>query len=704
MKKAILISREGGETRACLLISGKLVNIDAEGPSGSSIIGNIYKGVITDIARSLNAAFVQIGEEREGFLSIQDIHPAILESHSRRPHMRELFSKGQEILVQVLRDPIGDKGPMLTTCISLPGRYVVLMPAAEKTGISKKLPDEERKRLRAIIGKVNIPDGFGVIVRTAGQNRKKAELTRDLNQLVKMWNNIESVYGKAEAPSLVVQEQSVAIRFLREYLTTDVTEIVVDDKQLHREVSRFLDTVMPRFKKVLKSYGDKLPLFVRYNVESQIEKMFLRDVPLPSGGSIVIDRTEALVAIDVNSGRQRGKNVEETAFKTNLEAAEEVASQLLLRDLGGLIVIDFIDMVDAKNRTRVQQQLREAMKRDKAKFTVGRISQFGLLEMTRQKLRSGVVSRATETCTRCRGVGYLRTTASSGLHILRRIRELAVGANTDIVRVTAPVSVANFMQNSLRNPLNQIETEHGVKVIIEGDPDVYTETIEQIQSDQEEKREQPAPVDAAYYESDVEAEDDSGDDAPSGAAPEAGQNKGGGGKNGQRSRRQRSGGRRPQRKPEREGEGEAAEAQKGRGQQSGSGQQRRKAAASSESRGQQSGSGQQRRKAAASSEPRRQQGQRGQRGQRGRKGQAEPTKPDPQNGADSQSGQGEQEVNRRYTPPGPPDRPRTTYPRPERPSWDSASGYGSQSQGQGQGQGKDGLIDRVIKKLLGLDR
>ncbi len=498
MKKAILISREGGEIRACILQSGKLANVDSEGPSGSSIIGNIYKGRISDIHRGLNAAFVDIGEGKEGFLSIQDIHPAILEQYDRRPHMSDIFKKKQEILVQALRDPVGEKGAMLTTCISLPGRYVVLMPASENSGVSKKLPEDERARLRDIVQSVEVPDGFGIIVRTAGEGRKKQEITRDLAQLIKLWNQVEKVYSESTAPSIVVQEQSVAIRFLRDYLTGDIDEIVVDHKDVHREVSRFLNLVMPRVKKQLKMYNDQLPLFVRYGVEHQLEKMFLRDVPLPSGGSIVIDKTEALIAIDVNSGRHKEKNVEETALRTNLEAAEEIASQIMLRDLGGLVVIDFIDMYQAKNRTLVQRMLRDCLKDDKAKVSLGRISQFGLLEMTRQRLRSGIVSRATEKCSHCAGLGYRRTTSSSGLHVLRRIRELAVGSNPDVIRVVCPVEVANFMQNSLRDLINTVEQERNIKVIIEGDPTIFAESIEQVRLNEEVKK-GPDPVTAPVY-------------------------------------------------------------------------------------------------------------------------------------------------------------------------------------------------------------
>jgi ribonuclease E len=498
MKKAILISRDGGETRACLLQSGKLINVDAEGPSGASIIGNIYKGRIADIHRGLNAAFVDVGEGKEGFLSIQDIHPAILEQYDRRPHMNDIFKRGQEILVQVLRDPVGDKGAMLTTCISLPGRYVVLMPASENSGISKKLPEEERARLREIVDKVEVPDGFGIIVRTAGSGHTKQEINRDLNQLIKLWNQIEKVYGESKAPSLVVQEQSVAIRFLRDYLTTDMAEIVVDHEETHKEVSRFLNLVMPRVKKQLSLYTDQLPLFIRYGVEAQLEKMFLRDVPLPSGGRIVIDTTEALIAVDVNSGRHKEKNVEETALRANLEAAEEIASQIMLRDLGGLLVIDFIDMYQAKNRTAVQKMMRDCLKDDKAKVSIGRISQFGLLEMTRQRLRSGIISRATEQCTQCKGVGYRRTTSSSGLHILRRIRELAAGGTADIIKVVCPVEVANFVQNSLRDLINTVEQERNIKVLIEGNPDVFAETLEQVRLTSEEKK-GPDPVSAPVY-------------------------------------------------------------------------------------------------------------------------------------------------------------------------------------------------------------
>ena len=477
MKKIILVSSEGGEIRVCLMISGKLVNIDAEGPTGGSIIGNIYKGRITGIARSLNACFVDIGEGKEGFLSIQDVHPAILESFGKRVSIGEVFERSQEILVQVLRDPVGDKGPMLTTCISLPGRYMVLIPAVERTGISKKLPDEERKRLRDILKEVEVPEGFGVIVRTAGESRPKQDLLRDVNRLIKGWGQIEKTFGQAPAPSMLVSDQDVAVRFMREYLANDVEQIVVDNEKQYREVLKFLSLVMPRFKKRVKLYTEPLPLFVRYNVENQIENMFLRDVPLPSGGQIVIDRTEALTAIDVNSGRTKSKNVEDTVTQANLEAADEIANQAILRDLGGLIVIDFIDMMDPNNRRKVQQRLKDSFKADKAKANFGRISQFGLLEMTRQRLRSGVVARFSTTCHHCLGLGYIRETSSSALHILRRLRELAVSGKPGLITVNAPVEVANFMQNSLRDLIYELEAEQGVKVNIIGDPGVYHEQI-----------------------------------------------------------------------------------------------------------------------------------------------------------------------------------------------------------------------------------
>lgn len=704
MKKSILISREQSETRSCMLASGKLVNIDAEGPDGASIIGNIYKGTITDIVRSLNAAFVQIGEEREGFLSINDIHPAILEAYGRRPTMNEIFNKGQEILVQVLRDAVGGKGSMLTTCISLPGRYVVLMPASEQIGISKKLPDDERRRLRDIIAKVEVPDGFGVIVRTAGANKKKQELTRDLNQLVNLWNQIEKAYKKAKAPSLVVQEQSVAIRFLREYLTTDVSEIVVDDQILHGEVSRFLNMVMPKFSKSLSLYRDRLPLFVRYSVENQIENMFLRDVSLPSGGRIVIDKTEALVAVDVNSARQKGKDVEETALRTNLEAAEEIAAQMLLRDLSGLIVIDFIDMAQMKNRTQVQQRLRGCLKDDKAKFSVGRISQFGLLEMTRQRVRSGVVSRATKPCERCGGLGYTRTTPSNSLHILRRIRELAVGSKVEVIHVTAPVSVANFMQNSLRNPINQVETEYGVKVVIEGDPDVFSETVEQIRQTKDKQPPGPAPVEAPVYGRepvvDRDAEQPPADDKP-----------------------QKDDGHQERGEPRKRGGRSPAKARNdGPSKNAGAADAKEDAQKSEEPKGRSRSRGGRRRgganrtkaegdkpavdavpegKAEGAKRPARSRGRRpGRQQDSARSATAKPT------------GQGQRDGRQRTgrSPNKPADAPqqadyepprRTEHipeppPLPRAPAWDEPTPYSDSN--------KDGILDKVIKKLLGLDR
>lgn len=500
MKQTILASREGGETRVCLLKSGKLVNIDTEGSSSRSLVGNIYKGRIKDISRTLNAAFVDIGEGKEGFLSVQDVHPTILKGYGRNPHIWDIFDQGQEILVQVLRDPIKDKGAMLTTCVSLPGRFTVLIPADERTGVSKRLPDDERKRLRDLMKDVKVPDGFGIIVRTAGQARSSEELLRDLNALVDLWHRIEQTYGEHPAPALLVQEQNVVIRFLREYLTEEVTEIVTDEQELYKEVGRFLDLVMPVARKNLKLYQDRLPLLTRFGVETQIEKMFLQDVPLPSGGRIVIDRTEALIAVDVNSGRTRERDVEEMALKTNLEAAEEVANQLILRDLGGLVVIDFIDMDLQRNRTKVQNHLRTCLQDDKARVNLGKISEFGLLEMTRQRLRSGVVTRSTEICQACNGVGFRRTVPTDAVHIARKIRELALSGSMDQITVEAPVSVANYMQNDLRSLLHRLEEEYRLRIVILGREGIFSASIQGARLDgSTEKKPQvspptPAPV------------------------------------------------------------------------------------------------------------------------------------------------------------------------------------------------------------------
>ncbi len=478
MKKTILVSREGGESRVCLLVSGKLVNIDAEGPSASSLVGNIYKGRVSDISRGLNAAFVDIGVGKEGFLSINDIHPGLLANAGSNPRMGDILSPGQEILIQISRDAIGEKGAMLTTCVSLPGRYTVLIPSQERLGISRKLPEEERQRLREILEEVEIPEGFGVIVRTAGQSQSREELVSDLSSLSRLWDQIESRYIGSPCPALLVKEPGVAVRFLRDYLTLDVSEIVVDDLELHKEVMTFLDTVMPKLKGIVRLYQDKLPLFSRYSVERQVENMFVRDVVLPSGGRIVIDKTEALIAIDVNSGKAKENNIEELALRTNLEAAEEIATQLVLRDLGGLIVIDFIDMDHTPNRTKVFNRIRDCSKDDKAKLSFGKISQFGLMEMSRQRLRSGMLSRSTEQCKHCAGVGYHRTTSAEGMHIIRKVRELAVSGSADTISVAAPVPVANFLQNTLRPMLYRLEQEHQIRLVVQGEPGIHQATVQ----------------------------------------------------------------------------------------------------------------------------------------------------------------------------------------------------------------------------------
>ncbi len=466
-KKQILINSEGGQVRVALLSDGRLVNVEIEGGGASSIKGDVYKARVTSVNTSFQAAFLQFGGAREGFLSVQDISGDLLKGHGSHPRLEKVLKPGHELLVQVTKDPIDQKGASMTTAVSLPGRFLVLVPGGSRLGVSKKLPDEHRSRLKEMMSGVEIPEGFGVITRTAAVNvTRKQDLVRDMTQLVRLWNTIKAKGDATRAPALLFRDQGVAIRFLREYFTTDVTEVWVDDAELYKEVDDFFTAVMPRSRRVVKLYQDYLPLFSRYDVERQIGEMFARKVPLPSGGSIVMDRTEALVSIDVNSGRVREKSPEDTALKANLDAAREIGRQAVLRDLAGLLVIDFIDMEREGSNRAVEAELKNAFKDDKARLTFGRISRFGLLEMSRQKIRQDVTQGIFQPCPTCAGTGTVRSPEFHSLQVLRRLRDTIARRDPERVVVELPVEPANFLQNRMRSVLAQWETQQQVQIEI----------------------------------------------------------------------------------------------------------------------------------------------------------------------------------------------------------------------------------------------
>jgi ribonuclease E len=460
-----------------MLSEGKLINIEMEGGGAASIKGNIYKARVSSTNTSLQAAFVEFGGEREGFLSIQDVGKPYLRE-GKVPDIAQVLKEGQEILVQVLKDPINRKGASLTTNVSLPGRYMVLVPHGDGIGVSRKLGDEDRDRVKDMFADLEIPDGFGVIARTAAEtSNRKQELARDLGVLLKLWESIDDKAAAGPAPELLFHDQDVAVRYLREYFTTEVDEVWVDERHTHDLVLDFFTRVMPAQKRVVKRYEDYLPLFSRYDVERQIADMFSRRVKLPSGGSIVLDRTEALVAIDVNSGKVREKSVEDTALRTNMEAAREIGRQVVLRDLAGLIVVDFIDMEKASNNKKVEAELRQAFAEDKAKASFSTISKFGLMEMSRQKIRQDVYQGTFECCTHCNGIGIVRSPEFLGLEILRRVREIIARSNPGLIRVEAPLEAATMLQNRLRRTLSLWEEDRNVRIEIIGSTSITANEV-----------------------------------------------------------------------------------------------------------------------------------------------------------------------------------------------------------------------------------
>lgn len=449
-----------------------LYDLDIETPSKERKKSNIYKGRITRIEPSLEAAFVDYGVDRHGFLPFKEIARSYLKGQGgderHRLSVKEALTEGQEIVVQVEKEERGNKGAALTTFISLAGRYLVLMPNNPRAGgVSRRIEGDDRNDIREAMSSLEIPDGMGLIVRTAGVGRSAEELQWDLDYLLQLWSAITGAAEEKSAPFLVYQESNVIIRALRDYLRSDIGEIVVDSQAIHQQANDFIRQVMPHNINKLKFYQDSVPLFTRYQIESQIDSAFSHEVRLPSGGAIVIDHTEALVSIDINSARAtKGGDIEETAFNTNLEAAEEIARQLRLRDIGGLIVIDFIDMGPTRNQREVESRLREALKMDRARVQVGRISRFGLLEMSRQRLRSSLGESHQQICPRCSGRGSIHGINSLALMVLRLIEEEAMKEKTAQVMAQVPVDVATFLLNEKRNEVCELESRHKIKVVL----------------------------------------------------------------------------------------------------------------------------------------------------------------------------------------------------------------------------------------------
>ena len=475
MVKKMLISVDADESRVAIVNKGRLENLELETLSNEQLKGNVYKGVVHKVEPSFQAAFVDFGADKQGFLPVSEIHPNLYPPGvGQDASITQILKPKQEVLVQVIRDEIGNKGATLSTHLSVPGRYLVLISESDKTGISRKISEEERMRLKDILGEMPLPKGFGVIVRTAGTECDSTDLLKDLRYLTKMWEVIDKQYKNQKDPGLLYEERALAIRSIRDYLTDDIEQVLIDDPDAYQEVMGYVSLIMEQHQDVVQAYTGSVPLFIKEGIEDQIEEVFSRKVPLPSGGSIVIDSTEALVAIDVNSGRVKGDGIEETAFKTNLEAAREVARQVIIRDLGGLVIIDFIDMKDRKRIREVENELREAFKYDKARRKFARISEFGLLEMSRQRLKSTLMKSSFERCNHCSGQGKLRTADSAGMYLLRRLREVTASGRMHQVIVRAPSSVANFMLNRKRRDLLTVEAKTGTLVEVYADSEMPT--------------------------------------------------------------------------------------------------------------------------------------------------------------------------------------------------------------------------------------
>ena len=470
MKRMLFNATQAEELRVAIVEGQKLIDLDIESAAKEQRKSNIYKGVITRIEPSLEAVFVNYGADRHGFLPFKEIAREYYAPNGEgsRAKMQETLKEGQELIVQVDKDERGNKGAALTTYVSLAGRYLVLMPNNPRGGgVSRRVEGDDRSELRDAMAQLTVPEGMSLIARTAAIGRTAEELQWDLNYLMQLWTAIESVSKDNAAPLLIFQEGSLVIRAIRDYFQPDIGEILIDTDDIFEQAQAFMSQVMPHNVNRVKRYSDDVPLFSRFQIEHQIESAYARQVNLPSGGAIVIDHTEALVSVDVNSGRStKGCDIEETAFKTNQEAADEIARQLRLRDLGGLIVIDFIDMESSRNQREVENRLRDALHHDRARVQTSKISRFGLLELSRQRLRPALAETSYIPCPRCTGTGHIRSTESAALHILRILEEESMKENTAAVHAQVPVDVATFLLNEKRADIQAIELRHKITILL----------------------------------------------------------------------------------------------------------------------------------------------------------------------------------------------------------------------------------------------
>ncbi|TLM65728.1 MAG: Rne/Rng family ribonuclease [Deltaproteobacteria bacterium] len=482
-KKMLINATHPEENRVAIVENGVLTELGIEVAGREPTKGNIYKAAVVRVEPGLQAAFVDYGAERLGFLQIDEVNAAVIKPDfkvSGKPRINDLLHRGQEILVQIVKEERGTKGAALTTYLSLAGRYMVLMPGTPTRGVSRKAEDDkQRKAMKKALNTLDLPENVGCIVRTAALDQTREELERDYLYLMRLYENIQALEKKVRAPALIYKESNLVIRSIRDYFTTDMDEVLIDDPEVHKEAREFFAIVMPDHTHLVKLHQERRPIFSRYQIEEQIETINRNKVPLPSGGSIVIDTTEALVAIDVNSGKMAGEtNVESTATRTNLEAAEEVARQLRLRDLGGLIVIDFIDMRERKHNRQVEEKLREATARDKARITIGHISQFGMLEMSRQRIKPALTEGAYRVCPHCQGAGQIRSVETLAVSVLRRLHAALAKGQVAEAEAQMAREVASFLLNEKREELVEMERRYQADITITGRTSFLADQIE----------------------------------------------------------------------------------------------------------------------------------------------------------------------------------------------------------------------------------
>jgi len=479
MKKMLINAFHPEEIRVAVVEDGILQQLYIESVLKEQIRGNIYKGRISKVEKSLDAVFIDYGREKHGLLPLNDINWRFVPGVSEGKGSLALLRKGMEVPVQVNREEKNAKGALLTMNISIPGRYMVLLPRQDLAGISRKIEDEaKRKRLKDIISQLSPPPDMGLIVRTAGMDRNKADLQKDLNYLLRLWKSIEEGFKKMPCPSLIYREGDIIIRSIRDYFTSDISEILIDDEETCRRAVVFLKSVMPRHKNVIRQYRQSKPLFTKYDLEQQIQNIYSTKVKLPSGGTLVIEPTEAMVVIDVNSGQSTaGKDIENTALSTNLEATAEIARQLVLRDIGGLVVVDFIDMRARENMRKVEKALKDALKNDRAHLVMGRISQFGILELSRERLSSTLLEKSYVSCPCCEGTGVVRSVESAALMALREIQLYLNRNNPAELKAELSPDVAMYLLNSRRKYLLRLEQDFSVKIEIAVNPDLKRDQV-----------------------------------------------------------------------------------------------------------------------------------------------------------------------------------------------------------------------------------